>query len=497
MGKKGSITVFLALILSLLLSLITTSIQSVQMAAARTQILNSMDIGLYSLFGQYDSFLLKDYDVFFLDGTQGSSGLNLGAVYDNMESYIKPVLNQNNQNLQIKQGGFTGYRLATDDDGEVFYQQVVTYMKDTLGSQGVQALLNRYKNKEEKIKDAQETGQETEAGNVLGNYDTEMNSAAQKSQEAEEASKDENTGDFSGGTSSDENFSDGEAKPQVTNPIPVIQRIRQLSLLDLVVPSSEGISEQEISLGSLVSHRNLEQGMSLVQTTSKDSSAASQILFVQYLKDHLGNYRDPAGSGLRYQLEYILAGKSSDRENLKEVAQKLLLIREGINISYLMADAAKRAQVQTLALAIASSFLVPPAASIIEAALILCWSFAESLLDLRELFHGGHVPLVKTSSDWQLSLENLPDLMENLDSKRRDTEGGMSYEDYLQVLLIAKSKTVKLQRGMDMIESEIRGTDGRENFRLDCCIEAIEVSMDVTANRKKTFNVTRQYSYNG
>ena len=88
MEKKGSITVFLALILSLLLSLVATSIQSVQAAAARTQILNSMDIGLYSLFGQYDRFLLKNYDLFFLDGTQGGTDLNLAAVYDNFESYI-------------------------------------------------------------------------------------------------------------------------------------------------------------------------------------------------------------------------------------------------------------------------------------------------------------------------------------------------------------------------------------------------------------------------
>lgn len=62
--KKGSITIFLALILSLILSLVCASIESVRMAAARTQILNSMDIGLYSLFGQYDRTLLKDYDLF-------------------------------------------------------------------------------------------------------------------------------------------------------------------------------------------------------------------------------------------------------------------------------------------------------------------------------------------------------------------------------------------------------------------------------------------------
>ena len=141
MEKKGSITVFLALILSLLLSLVTTGIQSVQAAAARTQILNSMDIGLYSLFGQYDRFLMKEYDLFFIDGAQGNSDLNLAAVYDNLESYMKPVLKQNSQKLALKQGGFTGYRLATDEGGEIFFRQAVTFMRDTLGSQGVGLIL--------------------------------------------------------------------------------------------------------------------------------------------------------------------------------------------------------------------------------------------------------------------------------------------------------------------------------------------------------------------
>ena len=48
----------------------------------------------------------------------------------------------------------------------------------------------------------------------------------------------------------------------------------------------------------------------------------------------------------------------------------------------------------------------------------------------------------------------------------------MSYEDYLQVLLLSKSKAVKLTRGMDMIEVEIRSTKGKEGFRLDCCIRS-------------------------
>ena len=120
---------------------------------------------------------------------------------------------------------------------------------------------------------------------------------------------------------------------------------------------------------------------------------------------------------------------------------------------------------------------------------------AEAVLDVRELFHGGKVPLVKNAANWQLSLENLPYLLENLDSQRKDAENGMSYEDYLQVLLLAQSKQEKLQRGMDMIEVCIRESKGRDSFRLDCCIEAIEASVDVDANRNRVFTVTRQYSY--
>ena len=254
-----------------------------------------------------------------------------------------------------------------------------------------------------------------------------------------------------------------------------------MGLLDLVVPASKGISDQKISHGDLLSGRTLQQGMAMPQKTGKDNSGSAKVLFQQYVMEHLGNYISPSEAGLHYQLEYLLAGKKSDQENLKAVAKRLLLIREGI--------------IQALALAIASGFLIPPAAVAIEAALILCWSFAESILDLRELFHGGRVPLTKTAATWQLSLENLPNLLEGLDSQRRDAKGGMSYEDYLQVLLLSKSKAVKLTRGMDMIEVEIRSTKGKEGFRLDCCIEAAEISVDVEANRKQTFSVIRQYSY--
>ena len=71
----------------------------------------------------------------------------------------------------------------------------------------------------------------------------------------------------------------------------------------------------------------------------------------------------------------------------------------------------------------------------------------------------------------------------------------MSYEDYLQVLLMAKGKQDKVLRGMDMIECSVREKGKRPGFQMDRCITAMEASADVKANRRKIFTVTRQYAY--
>lgn len=153
--KKGSITIFLALILSLILSLVSASIESVRTSAARTQILNSMDIGLYSLFGQYDRTLLEDYDLFALYAG-GKEEPDMASVYENFQSYMKPVLKQNSQKLELLQGGFNGYRMLTDGNGEVFFGQAVRYMRETLGSQGYRSFLENYRTRKRKQKQQNE-----------------------------------------------------------------------------------------------------------------------------------------------------------------------------------------------------------------------------------------------------------------------------------------------------------------------------------------------------
>lgn len=51
---------------------------------------------------------------------------------------------------------------------------------------------------------------------------------------------------------------------------------------------------------------------------------------------------------LDYMLEYILYGKTSDEENLQQGMTELSLMREGVNMAYLLTDSEKRQKLMQL-----------------------------------------------------------------------------------------------------------------------------------------------------
>lgn len=98
---------------------------------------------------------------------------------------------------------------------------------------------------------------------------------------------------------------------------------------------------------------------------------------------------------------------------------RLLALREAANLVYLAKDAQKQGEMEAMAGVIAASFGVPAAMPVVKMALAVCWAFAESILDLRGLLDGGKVALFKTAESWQLSLEQLPKLLETGDQSRK------------------------------------------------------------------------------
>ena len=496
-ATSGAITIFMALLLMILVSLVSAGVLSVRMAAARAQILASMDIGLYSLFSEYDRALLDKYDIFALDADGPDGFPDMGSLLQEFESYAKPVLMQNSQFLTVLQSGFSGYALLTDDGGGVFFKQVVQYMKDTILAQGISLVQSRILSHQTNVSMAEEAGRTVESGEAMDNYESEMSEAARRSEQMRQEAEAQ-AAEGEGMRLSEEITQGGAEQPrqQVTNPIPMIRRIREMGILALVIQNTLGLSEVDLhEANGLVSRRQLKEGMGMSGWYQEESDVYADALFQVYIVKKLGSYRNPADYGLRYQLEYIIGGGTNDRGNLETVANRLLLIREGVNAAAIAADPVKMGQVEALSLGIASAFLMPPAASVVQAALVSSWAFGESVLDVRELFSGGRVPLTKAPYQWQLSLENLPDLLGHLDTDRRGDPFGLSYEDYLQVLLFAIPRQEKTMRTLDMVELSLREQPNWQVFHLDNCVVAAAAYMDVQANFRHIYTVDRMYGY--
>ena len=91
---RGSMTITMCLVFSILLSLLLSGIQLARTQAGRIQAMHAADTGIYSIFAQYDKDLLDSYDLFYLDAGYGSSQVNPSFIVRQMESFMKPTLKQ-------------------------------------------------------------------------------------------------------------------------------------------------------------------------------------------------------------------------------------------------------------------------------------------------------------------------------------------------------------------------------------------------------------------
>ncbi|MCH1981110.1 DUF5702 domain-containing protein [Ruminococcus sp. OA3] len=489
MHEKGSITAYLSLILVLMISLLLAGLYSVQLAGARVQMVSAVDQGLYSLFARYDRTLLERYQLFYVDGSRGQGDMQMGKLYGTMEEDIARILfnrvdgnhNGNIGDLVMQGGGITGYTLATDSGGSSVKEQAAAYMKASLGAQGVRLLLEKNSRDRDMAQNMENARESIEAGESLDQYDHLKEQAEQEQEARDEAG---------------EEMMLPEAPEDFVNPIETVRELKQLGILSLVLPDGKELSGRTQELSALASGRKLETGMGMYETGREESGVTEEILFGEYILQHCGNFSSPQPcEGLAYQAEYIIQGNHSDIVNLKGVVHKLLLMREAANLLHLYQDQAKRAQTRAAAGVIASLLLLPEAVPVVEQILLVCWAYAESILDVRGLLAGEKVPAFKEASSWQLTLSNIPRLLDGADDLRKNDRKGMSYNDYLRILLGIRNSRQKMAGCLDMIEMGMRAEEGKSNFRMDCCLYTTEVQFSFIAGKGNTYEVIRGYGY--
>ena len=485
-NAKGVITVFFTLLSVAFLSFLFMLLESARYYGARAQAAAAVDNADFSVFGQFEKELLSRYNLFGLDGACGTGNFKTDRILDQLKAYLEMNASVKADSLQelcfdpwqlhLENARITSYALLSDDKGENFYQQAVAFMHDTPLSSAVGEIHEHY----------------AEAAGQAAQYQEHYENAEAERQLIEDA-----------GELTDEAMEEGLEREELTpeeikerrakNPLPDLAGVFFQDILTSVCHGLP-ISEADFSKSEPTSAGFLRTGtLSLPKVYG---GTFDNMLFEEYLLQNFPNFRTApeeetsesgqsagtdGGSALDYQLEYILSGKRSDRANLKETAKKLLALREAFNFASCQNNPEMTGSCETLATVIIGWTGNGALVESLTQALLMGWCYGESMLDVKNLMHGGLVPLMKEADEWQLTLERLGTVREMLADDNGYGSEGMRYKEYLLILLNMTKLSQQKMRGLDMIEMNLRTAPGMSGFHVDQCIVAMKTETQWTA----------------
>lgn len=470
------LTVTLALMLGILLSLAFTLLDAVREEAIRTEIESAMELSLFSVFGEYHRKLLERYDIFAIDSGYESSFQGEELVAERLQYYLNENFTHGGSKngydltaLQSEGSTVSEYCLLSDNEGQVMKQAILNYMKHKKGLGYVTDWIQDY---------GQLSSLEQNAYDVEGEWERTNQEIQQKLEERKET------------------LEDDEEMPLLDHPADHVKEVKAEGTLSLALPSEKEVSSREINQSEYFTGRNIRTGTGVIpEDKTLLDAVTAKILMEQYIFEKAGYFsQEKDDSYLKYQIEYLLHGKEKDRENLEATLDRILLLREGINFTYLMSSSAKQSEADLMATLISIACLMPEIKEPVKLVILFAWSYAESIQDIRILLDGNKIPITKSDSTWNTPLSQLISFTLHLDNYNRNQEG-MDYSDYLKFFITSKNEKELLFRFMDICEMDIRYITGNTSFCVDQCIVMLQASSGITSRYGGSYQITRSWYY--
>lgn len=452
--RKGEITVFFALILSCMLGFTGVLIESARVQLIRMNIEAVMDASLHACFGEYDKKLFERYDLIFIDSSYRGAD---EAGIDNVASHLAQYMTVNTDysdtvatgewyREKVTDAKALRYIFASDNDGEILKSQACEHVEKYSGYRYI-SKINANKDAVEGIRDI----------DLLGEWDSVL--------EAIEA-----------------------YGIPLTNPGKIVR--------SMVLSEDEylrGSALNTVSTTDRPSKRRLKNGNALSEHIKPMDSDDG---FIEYLMQKCGCYTGYyEEQQLNFELEYIIFGADSDRDNMRKMIDRLLRLRESDNLSCIKGDAGKVAEAEEKAIEVASfNMLEPPPPELIlliRDSIIYAWAYAESAVDVGRLLNKGNCPVNKGSSDIRLTI---PELMDFCSKLKQSGGNGISYKDHAGIFISELDDRTRRLRCMDIIEGNFR-VFYNDRFRIDGCVEYLEAEASFTSGYGYSHTIKRDHIY--
>ncbi|MDR1801858.1 MAG: DUF5702 domain-containing protein [Lachnospiraceae bacterium] len=460
----GGISIYLALTFMLLVSFMGAVLESASLQNAKNSKRAALNNAIESVFAEYRKELLEDYDIFALEATYEDGSYDEGILWDRLRFY-----GANDFDHSIKRIQF-----LTDNGCTGFLDQVIAFMQHKYGLDYIGGIVQKTEAVE--LYEDQASAYEEEFSGVSHEVEavSEVEANAAGNQTATDAQNKSGT-----------EISSSDIEEVLSRPI-----------LSMVKPKDMEVSDKSAELSELPSHRELRKGSG--GFSDFEDNLIAKGLTGEYLLEHFGNAAHPKENrGLSYEIEYILCGSSSDKVNLQKIANRLVWIRFVLNYMYIQSDKEKKNEAEIAAAAISVLLMNPEIYESLSEIILFAWAYGESCMDVKSLLQGNRVPAMKSKKTWQLGLKSLLKVgSSNAKSDSTDEEGGLSYEDYLRAFLLISKQQKKAIRALDMIELTLTREKGLDFFKVDHCIEKIEIESTAHLRKGINYSFPTYFGYN-
>lgn len=508
----GYMTVYMTLVLAVILSLCMTMIEGARRSAMRMEAEVITDSAMRSVLAEYNRELMRQYNIFAIDSSYGSSVSGMNRTSDRFKEYMEknytydvafPILSYRDFiGAYPEEAQLTGVVYLTDENGRVFRECAIAAISDDLGIEAAKQVIGWVTSSELTAADSMDVISEMneEAGSVSSAASSERRRREEEraSQEAEyEKACIEN----------EEAGVDAPEKPELTelpdeynSPVSSVADTVNTGILGLLVDDPENLSGRQMDQAAIISGRLSDGNVNTGNITWREpeenlaEDLLDKALFGEYLMKYMGRYGDTdPDDAMWYQIEYLISGKDTDAENLNSVALRIMAIRAGMDMLYLESDSTKKAQASALATAICAACMIEWMTPVLTHAILLAWALIEARYDTATLLAGGKIPFIKNSSTWHSDLDSA--LSGSSPGADKDSDSGLSYRDYLRIFLLMTDTEELTVRAMDLIEADLRLSPGNRNFRMDACIEMIECNAAIKSTFGSRITINRKLRY--
>lgn len=201
--------------------------------------------------------------------------------------------------------------------------------------------------------------------------------------------------------------------------------------------------------------------------TNASQISVDKIILTEYELDKFNYFNrdkfdEPVKSNsTSFEIERLINGNSSDKNNLKFTISKILLIRIAMNVLSIYTNSSRRQAARAFTYTIFGGF----SRILAEAMFLLvltAWGTAQSIADIRKLLTGKKVKFIHTNDSWTIDLQNLFNIT-NFDSNieyEDDKFPALSYKDYLRILLFITNQSDINSRMVALIDKNIKNVEG-------------------------------------